>query len=136
MTRNATLGFINNFGQIPSQLFKKPHPQKRVIKAANASLSVTSSNTNNITSNNVVSFVPGVTTQKLFYHCLSILKPSTKPVKELKTAVGDIVINEKNQVIVLEQNKIFLPPNSYLAWGFYDHSIRFGTIGSEKVLMQ
>lgn len=30
LTRNATIGFINNFGQIPSQLFKKPHPQKKV----------------------------------------------------------------------------------------------------------
>ncbi|KRZ31839.1 WD repeat and FYVE domain-containing protein 3 [Trichinella pseudospiralis] len=27
LTKNATIGFINNFGQIPSQLFKKPHPQ-------------------------------------------------------------------------------------------------------------
>lgn len=80
LTRNATLGFINNFGQIPSQLFKKPHPQKRIVRAINASLSGLVSNNNN-TSTNVVSFVPGVTTQKLFYHCLETLRPSNKPVK-------------------------------------------------------
>lgn len=77
--------------------------------------------------------MPGITTQKLFYHCLNTLRLLIKPVKELKAATGDIVINEKNQVIVLEQNKIFLPPSSYLAWGFNDHSIRFGVVGSEKV---
>ena len=32
--RNATIGFINNFGQIPKQLFKKPHPAKRVTPPA------------------------------------------------------------------------------------------------------
>ncbi|KAK5974907.1 BEACH domain-containing protein, partial [Trichostrongylus colubriformis] len=31
LTRNATIGFVNNFGQIPTQLFKKPHPQKKVF---------------------------------------------------------------------------------------------------------
>ena len=29
LTRNATIGFVNNFGQVPTQLFKKPHPQKK-----------------------------------------------------------------------------------------------------------
>ena len=30
MQRNATIGFINNFGQIPKQLFKKAHPAKKL----------------------------------------------------------------------------------------------------------
>ena len=34
--RNATIGFINNFGQIPKQLFKKPHPAKRSISEENS----------------------------------------------------------------------------------------------------
>jgi hypothetical protein len=29
-TRNATIAQINNFGQTPSQLFKKPHPKRQV----------------------------------------------------------------------------------------------------------
>lgn len=52
---------------------------------------------------------------------------------ELKAAIGEILINDKNQVIVLEQNKILLPPSSYLSWGFHDRSIRYGTVGSDKV---
>jgi hypothetical protein len=30
LKRNAIIGFINNFGQIPKQLFKKPHPCKKL----------------------------------------------------------------------------------------------------------
>uniref|UniRef100_A0AC35GBX3 BEACH domain-containing protein n=1 Tax=Panagrolaimus sp. PS1159 TaxID=55785 RepID=A0AC35GBX3_9BILA len=114
LTRNATLGFINNFGQIPAQLFKKPHPMRK-IQVANA-----------------LSFVPGVTTPRLFYHSLESLRCGKKPVKELKAAVGEIRINEKGQVVVQEQNKVFIPPHYFLAWDYYDRSIRFGVIGAEK----
>jgi hypothetical protein len=65
---------------------------------------------------------------------LETLKVTPRPVKELRTAVGDIVVNNKNQVVVLEQNKVFLPPISYLAWGFYDQSVRIGNVGSDKVI--
>ena len=30
LRRNAIIGFINNFGQIPKQLFKRPHPTKKL----------------------------------------------------------------------------------------------------------
>ena len=47
LQRNATIGFINNFGQIPKQLFKKPHPAKRVnlptVPAANGDASAAAS---------------------------------------------------------------------------------------------
>lgn len=79
LIRNATLGFINNFGQIPAQIFKKPHSQKKI-------------NINNLISNGFnasgnfsnISFVKGVTTPLLFYHCLENLKASVKPVKGKK----------------------------------------------------
>jgi hypothetical protein len=29
LQQNAAIGFINNFGQIPKRLFKKPHPQRK-----------------------------------------------------------------------------------------------------------
>lgn len=61
--RNATIGFINNFGQIPTQLFKKPHPQKKVAYTDS------------------YSSVPGVTTQRLFYHSLDCLKVPQLPIK-------------------------------------------------------
>eukprot|EP00117_Sycon_ciliatum_P047473 scpid10624/ scgid33909/ WD repeat and FYVE domain-containing protein 3; Beach domain, WD repeat and FYVE domain-containing protein 1 len=36
LEKNATIAFINNFGQMPKQLFKKPHPQKKVKSRAPA----------------------------------------------------------------------------------------------------
>jgi hypothetical protein len=74
LTRNATLGFINNFGQIPSQLFKKPHPQKKV--GGN-----TASADRTVQAPVLIQIVPGVSCSKLFYHALESLRPSRKPVK-------------------------------------------------------
>ncbi|VDO70449.1 unnamed protein product [Heligmosomoides polygyrus] len=114
LTRNATIGFVNNFGQIPSQLFKKPHPQKKVSPVDGFS------NT------------PGVTTQRLFYHCLHSLKPPQSPIKELRSAVGSIYQTERAGLIALEQNKVLIGTNRYIAWGFPDRSIRMGQIDSDK----
>ncbi|KJH49519.1 Beige/BEACH domain protein [Dictyocaulus viviparus] len=130
LTRNATigvfigfffflilvlrLGFVNNFGQIPTQLFKKPHPQKKVSPVDGFS------NT------------PGVTTQRLFYHCLHSLKPPQSPIKELRSAVGSIYQNDRIGVVALEQNKILIGSNRYIAWGFPDRSIRMGQVDSDK----
>ncbi|VDN29256.1 unnamed protein product, partial [Gongylonema pulchrum] len=129
LTRNATIGFINNFGQIPSQLFKKPHPQKKVAYT------------------NVYSSTPGVTTQRLFYHSFDSLKVPTQPLKgpllkkklflqvlnlELKSAVGSLIAYEKGGVLALEANRSLILPNRYISWGFPDRSIRIGTIDSER----
>uniref|UniRef100_A0A183C1L8 Uncharacterized protein n=1 Tax=Globodera pallida TaxID=36090 RepID=A0A183C1L8_GLOPA len=121
LTRNATLGFINNFGQIPAQLFKKQHPQRK-IQGGHPPNALP-----------LVSPVPGLSVPRLFYHCPEALRVSARPVKELRTAVGEIIVGERgNQAVVLEQNKVLVPPNSFLAWGFYDRSVRFGAVGHEK----
>uniref|UniRef100_A0A914HM60 WD repeat and FYVE domain-containing protein 3 n=1 Tax=Globodera rostochiensis TaxID=31243 RepID=A0A914HM60_GLORO len=121
LTRNATLGFINNFGQIPAQLFKKQHPQRK-IQGGHPPNALP-----------LVSPVPGLNVPRLFYHCPEALRVSARPVKELRTAVGEIIVGERgNQAVVLEQNKVLVPPNSFLAWGFYDRSVRFGAVGNEK----
>ncbi len=79
LTRNATIGFINNFGQIPTQLFKKPHPAKRlspnsvIVRSAVSGLTTLSSDPSLST--------PGVTTERLFFHALDCLKPPSQPVK-------------------------------------------------------
>ncbi|CAJ0936217.1 unnamed protein product, partial [Mesorhabditis belari] len=113
LTRNATIGFVNNFGQIPTQLFKKPHPQKKV------------------NSSEGYSSINGVTTPKLFYHALHSLKPPQVAVKELRTAVGAMHVSEKG-IVAVEAGKVLLSPTKYLAWGFPDRSIRLGTVDSDK----
>ncbi|KAK3103345.1 hypothetical protein FSP39_018631 [Pinctada imbricata] len=117
LKKNATIGFINNFGQIPKQLFKKPHPQKRLNIRLNESLPMGT--------------LPGQ--DKLFFHNVDNMKPTKQAIKELKGAVGQIIHTER-YVLAVEQNKVLIPPtyNKYLAWGFADLSVRIGNYESDK----
>lgn len=122
LKETATIGFINNFGQIPKQLFKKPHPPKRVrsrLNGENAGLSVP----------------PGATSDKIFFHHLDNLRPSLTPVKELREPVGQIVCTDKG-ILAVEQNKVLIPPawNKTFAWGYADLSCRLGTYESDKAV--
>ncbi|XP_072479062.1 WD repeat and FYVE domain-containing protein 3 isoform X2 [Notamacropus eugenii] len=122
LKETATIGFINNFGQIPKQLFKKPHPPKRVRSRLNGDSSGAS--------------VPlGSASDKIFFHHLDNLRPSLAPVKELKEPVGHIVCTDKG-VLAVEQNKVLLPPawNKTFAWGYADLSCRLGAYESDKAV--
>ncbi|XP_045427023.1 WD repeat and FYVE domain-containing protein 3 isoform X3 [Pipistrellus kuhlii] len=122
LKETATIGFINNFGQIPKQLFKKPHPPKRVRSRLNGD-------------NGGVSVPPGCTGDKIFFHHLDNLRPSLTPVKELKEPVGQIVCTDKG-ILAVEQNKVLIPPtwNKTFAWGYSDLSCRLGTYESDKAV--
>ena len=117
LQRNATIGFINNFGQIPKQLFKKPHPAKKFNQLGNNGVEISGASLNS----------------KIFFHNLKNLCPSTAPIKQLKGPVGEIYSSEK-MVYAVEQNKVLVPehPNRYLAWGFSDQSFRLGNYDSDK----
>ncbi|XP_048589940.1 WD repeat and FYVE domain-containing protein 3-like [Nematostella vectensis] len=119
--KTATIGFINNFGQTPKQLFKRPHPQKKVFRAAEADLQL--------------SVGAAVNVDRLFFHNLPNLVPSAQPVKELKGPVGRIIQSEKGMLAV-EQNKVLIPPhyNRYVAWGFGDLSMRMGLYDTDKIV--
>lgn len=68
LKKNATIGFINNFGQIPKQLFKKPHPAKKLGGNRSFVLDPTG--------------ITGFSSQdKFFFHYLDNLKPSLQPIK-------------------------------------------------------
>lgn len=125
LKKNATIGFINNFGQIPKQLFKKPHPSKKM-----------QSNRHTIMDTSPL-LTPGITpSEKLFFtHNLDNLKPSLQPIKELKGPVGQIIHPDKT-VLAVEQNKVMMAPlfTRYIAWGFADHSLRIGMYDSDRAL--
>ncbi|XP_041362357.1 WD repeat and FYVE domain-containing protein 3-like isoform X2 [Gigantopelta aegis] len=118
LKKNATIGFINNFGQIPKALFKRAHPQKKLNIRLLDPLPMGSY---------------GSTNDKLFFHNVDNLKPSMQPIKELKSATGCIFQNDKN-VLAVEQNKVLIPPNfnKYLAWGYSDLSVRIGNYDSDR----
>ncbi|XP_048460451.1 WD repeat and FYVE domain-containing protein 3 [Rhincodon typus] len=123
LKETATIGFINNFGQIPKQLFKKPHPPKRTRSRNNGE----------------PSGVPpslSCTTDKIFFHHLDNLRPSLAPVKELKEPVGQIIFTDKG-VLAVEQNKVLIPPswNKTFAWGYADLSCRVANYESDKALI-
>ncbi|KAL3875787.1 hypothetical protein ACJMK2_033704 [Sinanodonta woodiana] len=119
LKKNATIGFINNFGQIPKQLFRKPHPQKKLNIRLTDPIPMGSH--------------AHLLNNKLFYHNVDNLKPCMQPFKELKGPVGQILHSEK-YLLAVDQNKVLIPPNynKYLAWGFADLSIRIGNYESEK----
>ncbi|PWA17023.1 hypothetical protein CCH79_00013243 [Gambusia affinis] len=121
LKETATIGFINNFGQIPKQLFKKPHPPKRVRSKTNGDLAAVLPNSNN---------------DKIFFHHLDNLRPSLAPVKELKEPVGQIVCTDKG-ILAVEQNKVLVPPtwSKTFAWGYADLSCRLANYESDKALV-
>lgn len=125
LKKSATIGFINNFGQIPKQLFKKPHPCKKMQSSRPSLIDASPLLT------------PGVSQpEKLFFtHNLDNLKPSLQPIKELKGPVGQIIHPDKT-VLAVEQNKVMMAPlfTRYIAWGFADHSLRIGMYDSDRAL--
>ncbi|KAL0979906.1 hypothetical protein UPYG_G00191390 [Umbra pygmaea] len=124
LKETATIGFINNFGQIPKQLFKKPHPPKRVRSKSNGEMagggpaSLSSS------------------TDKIFFHHLDNLRPSLAPVKELKEPIGQIICTDKG-ILAVEQNKVLQPLHwtKTFAWGYADLSCRLANYESDKAVV-
>ncbi|XP_063865461.1 WD repeat and FYVE domain-containing protein 3-like isoform X1 [Scylla paramamosain] len=126
LKKNATIGFINNFGQIPKQLFRKPHPCKKL-----------SGQRTSIIDAGPLSQAPSVTPiEKVFYQNLDNLRPSMHAIKEVKGAVGQIIAQDK-LILAVEQNKTLIPPTyqRFLAWGFADQSLRIGGYESERAVL-
>ncbi|XP_004607454.2 WD repeat- and FYVE domain-containing protein 4 [Sorex araneus] len=133
LIRSTILGFVSNFGQVPKQLFTKPHPARTVVgKPAPGKDLPTSAGP------------PGH--PQPFFYSLQTLRPSQVTVKDMylfslgsespKGAIGHIVPGEKN-ILAVERNKVLLPPlwNRTFSWGFEDFSCCLGSYGSDKILM-
>ncbi|TGZ69892.1 hypothetical protein CRM22_003482 [Opisthorchis felineus] len=83
LKRSAVIGFINNFGQIPKQLFRKPHPSRRIAVPRGIS-AIFLGSAKKPTSGTQIA-------EDLFYQNIDCLRPHLQPLKELKHAVGQIV---------------------------------------------
>ncbi|XP_056350777.1 WD repeat- and FYVE domain-containing protein 4 [Oenanthe melanoleuca] len=121
LIKSTILGFISNFGQIPKQLFTKPHPSRNAQGKSSAGRET-----------------------GLFLHSSGILPPFVSSLQNLKLspvtikdypkgAIGHIVHTEKG-ILAVEKNKILIPPlwNKTFCWGFEDFTCCFGNYGSEK----
>ncbi|XP_040905708.1 WD repeat- and FYVE domain-containing protein 4 isoform X2 [Toxotes jaculatrix] len=113
LIRSTILGYVSNFGQVPKQLFTKPHPPRSGSKKEGSS--------------------PPHPTP--FFFKLDKLKTTAQPFRELpRGPVGQIVCLEK-EVLVLEGNRLLLSPLStcFFSWGFPDNSCAFGNYATEKI---
>ncbi|XP_021499136.2 WD repeat- and FYVE domain-containing protein 4 isoform X2 [Meriones unguiculatus] len=127
LIKSTILGFISNFGQVPKQIFTKPHPSRNNTGKPPAPGKDTSTPTG----------LPGHSLSCL--HSLPALRPSQVTVKgseSPKGAIGHIVPTEKT-ILAVEKNKMLLPPlwNRTFSWGFDDFSCCLGNYGSDKILM-
>ncbi|KAM4730214.1 WD repeat- and FYVE domain-containing protein 4 isoform 2-T2 [Anableps anableps] len=112
MIRSTILGYVSNFGQIPKQLFTKPHPPRSGSKKDGLSPSHP---------------IP-------FFFYLDSLKTTAQPFRELpRGPVGQILCLEK-EVLVVEKNRLLVSPPSgcFFNWGFPDNSCAFGNYATEK----
>ncbi|CAK8696786.1 unnamed protein product [Clavelina lepadiformis] len=116
LKRNATIGFINNFGQIPKQLFKRPHPQKKLRSDQSASTGISP-------------------VDKAFYHHIELLSCNPSPIKELHGVVGHIIPHDRG-VFATERGKMLIPPQNSrcISWGHKDLSVRVGYYESERAM--
>nr|XP_048277565.1 WD repeat- and FYVE domain-containing protein 4 isoform X3 [Myodes glareolus]XP_048277566.1 WD repeat- and FYVE domain-containing protein 4 isoform X3 [Myodes glareolus]XP_048277567.1 WD repeat- and FYVE domain-containing protein 4 isoform X3 [Myodes glareolus] len=134
LIKSTILGFISNFGQVPKQIFTKPHPSRNTTGKPPLPGKDASSPAG----------LPGHS--QSFLHNLPALKPSQVTVKDMylfslgsespKGAIGHIVPTEKT-ILAVEKNKMLLPPlwNRTFSWGFDDFSCCLGSYGSDKILM-
>lgn len=134
--KNAVIGFINNFGQVPKQLFKKPHPAKKQTSSSTVNLSLSGTPSPILPSLSVATHSNlNQATQRNITHFPQALRLGIPPnsLKDLKGPVGQIVQIDKSLVAV-EQNKLLIPPEycRYIAWGHADRSLRLGLYENEK----
>uniref|UniRef100_A0A1I8G3P8 WD repeat and FYVE domain-containing protein 3 n=1 Tax=Macrostomum lignano TaxID=282301 RepID=A0A1I8G3P8_9PLAT len=124
LKRTAVIGFINNFGQIPKQLFRKPHPARRLAipRAPSGAAADPLQPSTSLA-------------DRLFYHHLDTLRPSMTPTRELKEAVGEILATDRS-VAALPTNQCFVMPQGlrYLSWGHADNSLRLGVVDSDRIV--
>ncbi|XP_007478664.1 WD repeat- and FYVE domain-containing protein 4 isoform X2 [Monodelphis domestica] len=122
LIKSTILGFVSNFGQIPKQLFTKPHPARTAQgKPSGKEGSLSTGPTG---------------CPPPFFCTLQNLKPSLVTVKESpKGAIGHIVPTEKC-VLAVEKNKVLIPHlwSKTFSWGFDDFTCCLGNYGSDKNL--
>ncbi|CAL9687927.1 unnamed protein product [Knipowitschia caucasica] len=111
LIKNLKLGYVSNFGQVPKQLFTRPHPARISTKKEAAALSLPTP----------------------FFFRLDKLKTTEQPFKELSRGPVWQILCDK-EVVVLEKNKILLSPalNCCFIWGFPDNSCAFGNYSTGK----
>ncbi|KAK9401590.1 WD repeat- and FYVE domain-containing protein 4 [Crotalus adamanteus] len=119
LIKSTILGFVNNFGQIPKQLFTKPHPSRNAVSLRKHSVGKDS----------FLFPSPALSVSNLYNLKLTSIIPKEAP----QGPVGHIVCTEKG-ILAVEKKSILLPPlwNKIFSWGFSDFTCCLADSGSDK----
>ncbi|XP_070799266.1 WD repeat- and FYVE domain-containing protein 4 [Pituophis catenifer annectens] len=119
LIKSTILGFVSNFGQIPKQLFTKPHPSRNAGSLRKHSVG----------KNSFLFPSPALSVSNLYHLKLSSVIPKEAP----HGPVGHIVCTEKG-ILAVEKKSILLPPlwNKTFCWGFSDFTCCLTDSGSDK----
>ncbi|KAL7668922.1 hypothetical protein ACOME3_009604 [Neoechinorhynchus agilis] len=130
-TKEATIGFINNFGQVPKQIFRKPHVQKKLSRRL----------LDSIADDNTVTYLRN---QDLFFKAIHKLKVTVvRDFKPIGVPCGKIVsFHNNSRVIAFPQKRTSLAVTNsssstsrrYIDWDYDDGGIRIGLIESDKTI--
>jgi WD40 repeat protein len=108
----ATIGIINNFGQTPRQLFRKPHPPRQPASYD----------------------VNGNVLPLKIHRSPELLIQSAAPIKDVGNPVVEIR-EFADKIVAVAGSKVLIPPNynKYLEWNYLDFSVRLRQLDSHKV---
>ncbi|KAG1351442.1 hypothetical protein G6F62_002976 [Rhizopus arrhizus] len=110
--KTATIGMINNFGQTPRQLFRKPHLSRNTPVSDPISLGY-----------------------YVFQDHLDKLIQSVAPLRDIKQQIEKIgLYNEKLGVTYCQQLLVPSDGSRYIEWGFSDSSLRLYSTETGKLL--
>ncbi|XP_063160442.1 WD repeat- and FYVE domain-containing protein 4 [Candoia aspera] len=117
LIKSTILGFVSNFGQIPKQLFTKPHPARNAVSLKKHA----------VRRDSILFPSPALSVSNLYNLKLSSIIPKEAP----QGPVGHIVCTEKG-ILAVEKKSILLPPlwNKSFCWGFSDFTCCLA--GSDK----
>ncbi|XP_077207114.1 WD repeat- and FYVE domain-containing protein 4 isoform X2 [Paroedura picta] len=121
LTKNTILGFVSNFGQIPKQLFSKPHASRNALGR-------------HLVGREGILFSAPAGQLPPSLSSLQNAKFSSVPVRDAPQGpVGQIVCTDKG-VLAVEKNKLLLPPlwNKVFCWGFDDFTCCLAGCGADK----
>ena len=104
MQRLATISTIQNFGQTPTQLFKRPHPPRRVMRPEPSASGVIAPTTN---------------------PCKKLMT-AAHPLKEMSGPVGQITPTDRLDVQVAGRNRLLVPSSfsRVLSWDDDTYTMR------------
>src|SRR3990167_3156190 len=103
--KDSVISQINNFGQTPKQIFKKPHPKRQIL-----------------TTTQITRISDVVLTSHLF------VKDIQKPVHFIQSIGEKLILAGPNRISLHSKSY-----NKFISWDYLDFSIRITYMDSEKI---